>query len=115
MQNTALSLYPSAHLAHLPSLFAIFVRSDQVRQKLQSSLSSLRKQESLLSSQLHSALQASNTSHELNASSSGTTSAILSADIDEVRQKVQRLEKKKEQGGGDQVKASRDKVRECYL
>jgi altered-inheritance-of-mitochondria protein 13 len=89
--------------------------SDQVRQKLQTSLSSLRKQESVLSSQLHSALQASNTTHELNASSSGTTSAILSNDIDEVRQKVQRLERKKEEGGGDEVKAGREKVRECYL
>jgi altered-inheritance-of-mitochondria protein 13 len=89
--------------------------SEHIRSKLASSLASLKAQEAQLTSQLHASLSQSNTQHESSSSSSGTHSQILSRDIEEVREKVRRIENKKSLADWPEVGAMKERVRECYL
>jgi altered-inheritance-of-mitochondria protein 13 len=89
--------------------------SDHIRAQLARSLSSLREQEAALASSLASELAASNTSREASASAAGTTSAILKGDLDEVRSKVERVQKKVKEVESGEVGKAREGVRACLL
>ena len=89
--------------------------SDHIRSKLAASLSSLKQQEAQLTQQLQASLSQSNTQHESSSSSSGTSSQLLSRDIEEVREKVRRIENKKSLADWPEVNQMKEKVRECYM
>lgn len=93
----------------------MILSSDHIRAQLARSLSSLREQEAALASSLASELAASNTSREASASAAGTTSAILKGDLDEVRSKVERVQKKVKEVESGEVGKAREGVRACLL
>lgn len=92
-----------------------FGRSDHIRAQLARSLSSLREQEAALAKSLASELSASNTTKEASSSAAGTTSAILKGDLDEVRAKVERVQRKVASVESGEVGQAREGVKACLL
>ncbi|CED82569.1 Protein of unknown function DUF1690 [Phaffia rhodozyma] len=88
---------------------------EHIRQKLESSLQSLKAQEASLNAQLHAELQASNLSTEKSASGSGTSSEILRRDIEEIREKVERFEKKRSLSDWPEINQTKENIKQCYL
>ncbi|WWC91635.1 uncharacterized protein L201_006581 [Kwoniella dendrophila CBS 6074] len=82
-----------------------------VRRRLQVESENLRSQEKEILEKISNELEKEN----LNKEKPGMSSEVLSKDIEQIREKIERLKKHKIDNESKGVKAARDQVEQCYL
>lgn len=94
-----------------------FSHSESIRSKLSSSLASLKDEEQRLTTELEAALKGAQKAGEMDPSggAKGASSLALKREIEEIREKVQRMSEKRQLSDWPDVAAKKAAVKECYL
>ncbi|KAL7418509.1 hypothetical protein Q5752_006967 [Cryptotrichosporon argae] len=87
---------------------------DVVRQRLASEAAHIRQQEAEILSSISAALEKDNLDKEQGAAA-GLSSDRLGRDIDDVREKVERLRREREGKESARIREAKDEVTRCYL